>query len=128
MFFSWVTPLIEFTKRHKKLKVGLLGELRDQDKVEIQIKRLRDIWDAKKNEEGGPSKNALVWAVLLSFKSEYTYLMCLNAIQATLSLSSPFIIKPLIEFVKTGENAWEPSVSFFDTSEISWLEWFTPAN
>lgn len=64
--FTWITPLVTYTKKYKKLKVELYGDLRNEDRVETQIVRLRDLWNKKKI--GGPGKNALVLAVLASFK------------------------------------------------------------
>lgn len=52
--------------------------------------------------------------------------MFLNGCQACLNLCSPFIIKPLIEYVKTGENAWSPTIEFWDTSDVEYLKWLTP--
>lgn len=124
MFFTWLNPLVKFTKKHRKLKVKYYGELDPGDRVEKQIHNLRTIWEKKK--ANGASKNALMASVFSNFKWQYLQLMLLNGLQALLQLSSPLIINPLIQFIKTGENAWDPYVTFWDTSEINWLSFLTP--
>lgn len=52
--------------------------------------------------------------------------MLLTSIQAVCNLSGPFWIRPLIQYIKSGENAWADYISFFDTKDISWLAWLTP--
>lgn len=64
--------------------------------------------------------------MFLSFKLQYLYLMGLNALGSLLQISSPFIIAPLIDFVKDGENAWADHISFVDTSGNKWFEYLTP--
>mmetsp|Transcript_17853 Transcript_17853/g.30300 ORF Transcript_17853/g.30300 Transcript_17853/m.30300 type:complete len:578 (+) Transcript_17853:575-2308(+) len=73
---------------------------------------------------GGVSKHSLTKAVFRSFQREYIIIVLMNAIQATLQMSSPFVIKPLIQYVKTGENAWD--VHYFDPPESGWLSLLTP--
>ena len=73
----------------------------------------------------GVSENSLAKAILTSFKCHYFVLMFMNIINACLNMSSPFLIHPLINFVKTGENAWAGTIDFWDTSKISWLKWLT---
>jgi hypothetical protein len=34
-FFNWITPLIYYTKKHKKIDLSLMGELSENDKVEV---------------------------------------------------------------------------------------------
>jgi len=52
--------------------------------------------------------------------------MALNACGSLLQISSPFIIAPLVDYVKDGENAWADHISFFDTAGSAWLAWLTP--
>lgn len=52
--------------------------------------------------------------------------MFLNAISACLQMSSPFIIQPLIQYIKDGKNAWSPNIEFYDFDEDSWLHVLTP--
>jgi hypothetical protein len=42
-----------------------------------------------------------------------------------MNMTSPFIINPLIQYVKTGENAFYPTVKYFDTKD-TWLSYLTP--
>lgn len=53
-------------------------------------------------------------------------MMVLNGVQALLQMSSPFIIKPLIQYIKTGQNAWEGKVEFWQTSHLPIVAWLTP--
>ena len=121
-FFTWITPLIKFSKKYRKLKVDDLGELRKDDQVKQQIENLRRVW--LRAVAAGVTKNSLMKAVLVSFKSHYIVLMLLNIMNALLTMSSPFIIKPLIDFVKTGANAWAPTIKFWDTSG-TWLSFLS---
>ena len=86
---------------------------------------MRNVWDTQKARPGGVSSNGLLKAVFWSFKYQYLYLMCLNGIQSLLQISSPFIISPLIDYVKDGENAWADKISFFDTTGTK-FEYLTP--
>ena len=53
--------------------------------------------------------------------------MILNSTQAALGLLSPFIIKPLIQYIQDGKNAWVGTIDFFDLSQKApWLAYFTP--
>lgn len=52
--------------------------------------------------------------------------MSLNAISACLQMSSPFIIQPLIQYIKDGKNAWSPNIDFYDFDQDSWLHALTP--
>lgn len=122
-FFTWVTPLVKYTKKYRKLKVEDLGDLKEEDRVAVQIENLRRVWDRKV--AAGVNQNSLMKAVLLSFKGHYIALMLLNLLNACLNMSSPFIIKPLIDFVKTGENAWAPNIQFWDLSG-TWLSFLSP--
>ena len=63
-------------------------------------------------------------SVLIAFKSEYIKIMCLNALQAVLNLLSPFIIKPLITYIKTGKNALYPHIKFWTFT--GWFKFLTP--
>ena len=70
--------------------------------MQKQIRTLRGVWETQKSRAGGVSGNGLLKAVFSSFKYEYLYLMGLNGIQSLLQISSPFIISPLIDYVKDG--------------------------
>jgi hypothetical protein len=53
-------------------------------------------------QRGTLTENGLLKAIICSYKNKYLYIMFLNAILAILRLSSIFLIKPLIEFIKDG--------------------------
>ena len=53
--------------------------------------------------------------------------MTINFLQASLQISSTFIIKPLILYVISGVNEWEGVVDFYDFSGNSALSFLTPA-
>ena len=40
-FFTWVTPLVKYTKKYRKLKVEDLGDFKEEDRVAVQIENLR---------------------------------------------------------------------------------------
>jgi hypothetical protein len=43
-FFTWVSPLVDFARKHKKLKILDLGNLGVGDDVQIQVDILRKEW------------------------------------------------------------------------------------
>lgn len=47
LLFTWVTPIVNFTKKYGKLEVDFYGELNDEDRVEIALKKLENAWEAK---------------------------------------------------------------------------------
>jgi len=47
-FFTWIGPAMSFAQKHQVLKLENYGTLRDQDRVELQINRLRKEWNIKK--------------------------------------------------------------------------------
>ena len=57
------------------------------------------------------------------FKCHYFQLMVLNAINAFMNMSTPFIIKAMIGYVKTGENP--TSFKFWDTKD-TFMTFLTP--
>ena len=43
-FFTWVSPLVDFARKYKKLKISDFGNLGAGDEVEIQVSLLRKEW------------------------------------------------------------------------------------
>ena len=123
MFFNWVSPLVRFTKKHQSLNFEQLGDLPDNDKVEVHLERLQNKWLERRSR--GLSKNTLINSVFASFKSAYAFLFFLNAIQSILTLMGPFFINFLVEYVRTGKNPYKQYVPFFDTSDNENLKWMT---
>jgi hypothetical protein len=117
--------LISFTTKHQQLKIEDLGLLAEKDQVQTQIKNLKKVWQETQS-HGTLKKNALFSTVMRSFKNQYLFLMFLNAISACLQMSSPFIIRPLIEYIKDGKNGWSPNIEFYNFEEDSWLHALTP--
>ena len=52
--------------------------------------------------------------------------MVLNILLAVLRTSSIFIIHPLVNYIKDGQNAWAPTVPFHRFSKDSFWHVFTP--
>ena len=46
-------------------------------------------------------------SILIAFWKDFVLLIFLNIVTTVLSLSGPFLIKKLIDLIKTGKNAWE---------------------
>jgi len=113
-FFTWINPLIDFTREKKKLHLNNYGVLRECDMVEGQIVKLKKTWLKYSSDKKKISKHALFKSVIFSFKFQYMITMIMTLTSSILQLSSPLLIKPLIEYVKTGENKWEGKVTFFD--------------
>ena len=44
LFFSWVTPIVDFARKYEKLEFEELGELLEEDKVEPNIVKLNEAW------------------------------------------------------------------------------------
>ena len=99
MLFRWIRPLINYTNKHNKISLEMLGELRKEDKVEAHIEELSKIWSRFKQREDG---DKLFKAVIYQFRWQYTVIMLYNMVQTILISFSPFIIKYLIDYVKTG--------------------------
>lgn len=78
LFFTWVTPLINFTKKNGSLQFEQLGNLPAEDRVEVDLEKLEQAWLLRKNQ--GLRKNSLVAAIFASFKNDYLYLFTLNAV------------------------------------------------
>ena len=101
-----------------------MGELPDNDKVEVHLEKLQKAWLQRKKR--GLRKNTLINSVFASFKRDYIYLFFLNAVQSVLMLLGPFFINILVDYIRTGTNPYKQYVAFFDTSDIEHLEWLTP--
>jgi hypothetical protein len=43
-FFTWVNPLVDFARKHKKLKIADFGNLGVGDDVQLQVSLLRKEW------------------------------------------------------------------------------------
>lgn len=122
LFFSWVNPLINYSNKHKKISIEQLGDLRQCDEVEAHTERLNKIWDRYKTRG---SNNKLFKAVIRLFLGEYLLVMLFNFIQTLITILTPYLVKYLIDFIKTGENPWAHIFDFWDTSKVSWLSWMT---
>lgn len=59
------------------------------------------------------------------FICEYAVIMFFNTVQSIITILSPFMIKYMIDFIKTGENPFAKTFNFWDTSDIEWLSWLT---
>ena len=105
LFFTWITPLINFTRKHQSLIFEQMGNLPDNDMVEVHLERLQNAWLERKNQ--GLQKNTLINSVFASFRGDYIYLFSLNAVQSVLTLLGPFFINFLVNYVRTGENPYE---------------------
>ena len=122
IFFKWVIPVIDYTKKNKKLKVEHYGNLREKDKAKSHIKRLQSIWEGMKQKEK-VTDYTLIRAVFSAFKKEYCLMIILNSLQSCFQMATPFVMMPLVQYIKTGENAW--GVEYLDTKD-TWLGFLTP--
>lgn len=50
--------------------------------------------------------NKLFWSILKAFWTDFVLLILFNVVTTILNLTGPYMIKQLIDFVKTGENVW----------------------
>ena len=97
-----------------------LGELNDEDEVEYAYQKLKKSWRYQKFTK---SKNALFKAIILAYKCkffpimsylsssflisyllvillvEYLSALCINIVTTMLNLSSPYMIKKIIDFI-----------------------------
>ena len=123
IFFSWVTPLIAFTNKHEQLKMRHLGDLEDEAKINVQIQKLEKCWQEQLKT---PGPNMLTKALFNTYIGELFWLFMLKLIEVALKLLNPYIIRALVEYVKTGENQFSEQVPFWEIKNVSWLEWLTP--
>lgn len=127
LFFTWVTAIINFTKEYGKLEVEYLGELNDEDRVEIHLERLERAWDSEKlrYKENGQAipTSALFYTVFNTFKWDYLRIVALTTITAAMNICGPFLIDPLIDFIQNGKQPKDDWFPVWDTSGISWLSW-----
>jgi hypothetical protein len=90
-----------------------MGDLKSEDKVEVTLLKLKASW--KKQKKKG-SKHALFLAVIYAFRSKlrktsYFYLgqyltaLSVNILVTMLNLSSPFLIKHIIEYLQSEPGA-----------------------
>ena len=90
------------------------GDLGDQDKIENHSDKLFADWERRKRR--GIKNSDLYFAVFAAFKWDYFRIVILTSLQAIMNIGGPFIIRPLVQFVKDGENAWSGWFNFWDTS------------
>jgi len=90
IFFSWVTPLMAHAQKYDELAIENYGNIREMDKVDYQIEKLRASWASKV--AGGPSKNALIFAIFKCYKWNLLYLMFCNFFSICLTLAKPIIL------------------------------------
>lgn len=118
-----MTPLIHFTQKHGKLNQNNLGELDDESKIEVQIARLKKSWEHTKKK---PGKNQLFRAILHANRFELMLLMGTKLIECSLKLASPYLIRIMVDYIKTGENQFSDILPFWEIKDVSWLTWLTP--
>ena len=72
----------------------------------------------------------MFWTVFLTFKREYAGIMALTTITSLMNLCGPFIINPLISYIRDGTIPdWllERGITFWDSGDWpEWLTWLTP--
>lgn len=77
-----------------------MGELAKDDQVEEAYIRLKQSWKTQKKKGG---KNALFRAIILAYKKEYLIALLINILTTMLNLSSPFLIKHIIDFINADD-------------------------
>ena len=125
MFFSWATPLVDVIKnnyiltplyqyaRHSKLNIAQMGDLKNEDKVEYALQKLKASWKNQKAKGIENQKNGLFKAVILAYKSkhllflntlvEYLVALSLNILTTMLNLFSPYLVKQIIDYINSSD-------------------------
>lgn len=103
IFFTWVSPLIGFTKQHGKIEMRHLGSLEETSRINVLIQKLDSCWQAQMK---NPGPNMLRNALFNSNFGDLAWLFLLKLVEVSLKLLYPFIIGILVEFVETGENKY----------------------
>ena len=101
LFFGWVKPVLNHAKKYQ-VSVDEMGEVRPEDDVREQKSRLEEKWAYYKTR--ADKQNKLYWAVIKAYGWEFGVAIFWNLIIATFQLSSPFLLKRLIEFIKNEES------------------------
>ena len=101
LFFGWVKPVLNHAKKHQ-VSVDEMGEVDPEDDVREQKSRLEEKWAYYKTR--ADKQNKLYWAVIKAYGWEFGVAIFWNLIIATFQLSSPFLLKRLIEFIKNEES------------------------
>ena len=76
VFFSWIGPLMKFAQKHDELAIENYGDIREKDKVDHQIEKLRGFWEA--DVKRGVSNNTLIFTMFRCYKWNLLYLMLCN--------------------------------------------------
>ena len=118
-----MTPLIKYTQKHGKLNQGNLGNLEDEAKIDVQIARLKKSWEVCQKK---PGKNQLFRAILHANRVELALLMLTKLVECTLKLASPYLIRIMVDYIKSGENQFSNILPFWEIKDVSWLMWLTP--
>lgn len=124
MTFDWIKPYIQHARYHNQLDPDHLDCIELNEGVDDYLTRLRQVWTMHAEEDDEiRNENALYLSVVRAFWPNYIKLMLASIISALLQISGPFLIKKLIDFVKTGKSAfnWEPVSSFAQETEYGLL-------
>ena len=100
IFFSWTSPVLEYSKKNQ-LKIEELGKVRPSHDVRIQQARLVTAWNYYKHSR---SKYSMFKAVLRAYRYEYIVAILWSFVVATLQLSSPFLLRKVIVFIRNQED------------------------
>eukprot|EP00347_Sterkiella_histriomuscorum_P019725 403340529 len=99
LFFSWANPLIAFSKKNV-LHINQMGDIRQNQKVEVQYLKLKKSWKKYKHSQG----NALFKAVIHAYRYEYLIAVFFNLLITAAEISTPFLVKRIIEFIQSTDD------------------------
>ena len=83
LFFSWTTPVLEYSKKHQ-LDLNELGKVRPKLDVKVHKAKLEASWNHYKD---SPSKDRLFKAVLRAYAWEYIVAILWNMLVCALQLA-----------------------------------------
>ena len=95
LFFSWVNPILNHSKKFQ-MDINELGTVRPEDDVRQQKLNLQERWYFYRESD---KEHKLYWAVLSAYKWEFTVAIFWNNVIAALQLSTPFLLRRLIVFI-----------------------------
>ena len=106
--FGWIKPLIDFSKAGYSLNTDHLELLQSKQPqwIEYKIEHLKSKW-SKYEHDPTRGDNALFKSILSAFWKDFLVLVVLNIVSTGMGLLGPFIIKKLIDYIKTGKNPYD---------------------
>lgn len=127
IFFTWLTPLVDHTNQREQISVKEYGLLREQDRIERYIEKLRRRWLRRAARPNAENINSLFWALMGTFKWDLLFWLALSETSVLITMVQPLAIQVLITYIKDGVNAWEQyGIHFYKFPDDHWMSWLTP--